>query len=276
VLSADQLFQLETTGWTRLEGAVPAKDMAAIRDRVWAFFAKRGVVRHDPATWPIGLSAKNQGLRQSGLFNLFANQITTALLDDLLGAGTWAESEAWGPALVTWPQPGPWQLPHKTWHFDLPGRGDPERPGAARLFGFVSDVVSHGGATLVVEGSHELVRRLIAKSSDHDAGQSSDLRHKLNLMHPWFGALTSAGGDRVGRFMFDGEEVDGVPVRVRELTGAPGDVVAMMPWTMHNFSMNCTSQPRFMVTHTVMRHDQRIYPTIPHSSKRGPAPIPAS
>jgi hypothetical protein len=60
--------------------------------------------------------------------------------------------------------------------------------------------------------------------------------------------------------MIDGDEVDGVRVRVVELTGQPGDVVAMMPWTMHNFSMNTTPRPRFMVTHTIMRHDQTYYP----------------
>ena len=74
--------------------------------------------------------------------------------------------------------------------------------------------------------------------------------------HSWFRALGregSEGGDRVRQFMVDGDEIDGVRVRVAELTAAAGDVVVMQPWTLHNLSMNCADRPRFMVTHTVYR-----------------------
>ncbi len=53
--------------------------------------------------------------------------------------------------------------------------------------------------------------------------------------------------------MTDGDEIDGVRVRVAELTAEAGDVVVMQPWTLHNLSMNCASGPRCMVTHTVFR-----------------------
>jgi hypothetical protein len=240
-------------------------------ERVWAFFARRGVLRDDPSRWPVGLSSKLQGLRQSGLFNPFA-AITARVLDQLLGAGCWTETESWGPVLVTWPQPDAWEVPHRNWHFDLPARGDPDRPGAARLFGFISQVDAHGGGTLVVEGSHELVRRQIRAVSGNDAVGSNELRHRLSQLHPWFAALTRPGGSRISRFMIDGDEIDGVAVRVVELTGKPGDVIAMMPWTMHTFSTNSAAHPRFMVTHTVLGLAQPFYASIPKSAKRGPAP----
>lgn len=271
----EHLAELRTRDWTRLASVVPPVDIDGLTDRMWAFFARRGIDRHDRATWPAGLTVKNQGLRQSGMFNVFATPTTATLIDQLLGAGAWGEAEAWGPALVTFPQPGPWQLPHKNWHFDLPARGDPQRPAAVRLFGFISDVGPHGGGTLVVQGSHELVRRIVSRSQGHDAGQSSDLRHQLAALHPWFGALTRPGKGRIQQFMLDGDEIDGVRVRVAELTGGPGDIVAMMPWTLHNFSMNCATTPRFMVTHTILRHDQTFYPAVPASPRRGPAPARA-
>lgn len=171
----------------------------------------------------------------------------------MLGAGAWRSTQPWGPALVTFPEPGPWTLPHKVWHFDLPGRGDPDRPAALRLFGYVSDVAPQGGGTVVVEGTHELVRRLVAAAPDHDAGESARLRRTLAARSPWFRALCREGGDRIHRFMTDGDEVDGVRVRVTELTGRAGDVVAMLPWTMHNLAMNCRPDPRFMVTHSIFR-----------------------
>ena len=271
MLNGTQLSELREVGWTRLPAVVPTEAVATMNERIWAFYGKRGVARNEPDTWPVGFSGKNQGLRQSGVFNVFANPVTYAVIDLLLGEGTWSETEAWGPALVTWPQSGPWQLPHQNWHFDLPAVGDPDRPAAARLFGFLSHVEPHGGGTLVVEGSHELVHRLVAAAPD-TVVPSGELRKTLNRHYPWFAALSRACGKRIERFMIDGDEVDGVRVRVHELTGMPGDVVAMMPWTMHTLSMNTTNQPRFMVTHTVMRHDQSFYPKAPASAKRGPAP----
>ena len=270
MLNAIQLQELCEVGFTRLNAVAGTEAVATMNERIWAFHAKRGVARNEPDTWPVGFSGKNQGLRQSGLFNRFANPVTDAVIDLLLGQGTWSETEAWGPVLVTWPQPGPWQLPHKNWHFDLPAVG-PGQPAAARLFGFISQVEPHGGGTLVVEGSHELVRRLVATAPDTIV-PSCELRKSLNRRYPWFDALNRVGGGRITRFMIDGDEVDGVRVRVHELTGMPGDVVAMMPWTMHALSMNTSRQPRFMVTDTVIRDDQNFYPKIPRSAKRGPTP----
>jgi ectoine hydroxylase-related dioxygenase (phytanoyl-CoA dioxygenase family) len=42
-----------------------------------------------------------------------------------------------------------------------------------------------------------------------------------------------------------------VRVRVAELTGEAGDVVVMLPWTLHGLAMNCSPAPRFMVTHSL-------------------------
>jgi len=257
VLTAEQRGLLGTAGWVRLPGVVERAVADGMADTVWASLADRGIARRQPATWPAGLMGKHQRLRRSRAFDAFgAAPATVAVVEELLGPGGWGGDHAWGPALITFPQPGPWMVPHKVWHLDLPGRGDPD-PGTApavRLFGYVSDVVARGGATLVVEGSHELVRRMVAAAPDHDAGGSADLRKRLIADHPWFRALSREGpAERVQQFMVDGDEIDGVHVRVAELTAEAGDVVVMQPWTLHNFSMNCADAPRFMVTHTIYR-----------------------
>jgi hypothetical protein len=95
---------------------------------------------------------------------------------------------------------------------------------------------------------------MVTNSPDYIAGSSAELRNRLNLTYPWFAALAREGGDRVARFMIDGDEIDGVRVRVVELTGSAGDVTMMLPWTMHSMAMNCRSNPRFMVTHWINRH----------------------
>ena len=256
MLTVGQRTQLDTTGVARIPGVVDRAAVERMADAVWASLAARGIDRARSETWPTGFLGKHQSLRRARVFDAFATELTTAIVDDLLGAGTWHAGDAWGPALVTFPEPGPWTVPQKIWHFDLPGRGDPDRPNVVRLFGYVTDVVALGGGTVVVEGSHELVRRMVAASADHDAGNSAELRRKLIAAHPWFRALCREGGDggdRIQQLMTDGDEIDGVRVRVVELTARVGDMVVMLPWTLHNLSMNCADAPRFMVTHTLHR-----------------------
>ena len=254
MLTDEQRHQLTTTGVLRIPAVLPRTTADEMADAVWASLVARGVQRDDPASWPSGFVAKLQSLSGARAFDKFRTPPVAALADDLLGPERWTDDSRWGPALVTFPEPGPWTVPHKVWHLDLPGRGDPERPAAVRLFGYVTDVVSHGGGTLVVEGSHELVRRMVIAAPDGEAGSSAEVRKALIARHPWFRALCKEGGERVAQFMVDGDEIDGVRVRVAELTAAAGDVVTMLQWTMHNLSMNCADAPRFMVTHSIYRH----------------------
>jgi hypothetical protein len=252
VLTAEDHAQLAATGVARLPGAVDRATAEAMADQVWASLASRGIDRANPHTWPEGFVGKHQFLRRRRAFDAFATPAVAALADALLGAGRWNAAGRWGPALVTFPEPGPWTVPDNGWHVDVPAQGDPDRPAVARLFGYVSHVVPQGGGTLVVEGSHEVVRRLVAAAPDHDAGGSVLIRRRLIALSPWFQALDrEGGGDRVRRFMLDGDEVDGVRVRVAELTGDAGDVVVMLPWTLHSLAMNCSPAPRFMVTHSI-------------------------
>ena len=67
--------------------------------------------------------------------------------------------------------------------------------------------------------------------------------------HPWLAELSGKApdqGDRIRRFMEEGAVVDGVPVRVVELTGEPGDAVLTHPAICHCRSYNCSQTPRFM------------------------------
>jgi hypothetical protein len=256
VRSVDRSSDLTDTGVVRIAGVLERGVANRIADAVWASLSPRGVNRADQSTWPTGFAGKHQGLRKQRVFDEFGTERIATIADDLLGLGCWRTASPWGPALVTFPQPGPWTVPHRMWHFDLPGRGDPDQPSVVRLFGYVTDVAAGGGGTVVVEGSHELVRRLVSASPANDAGSSAELRRMLVAAHPWLRALCREGGDRVRQFMTDGDEIDGVRVKVAELTGDAGDVVVMLPWTMHSPAMNCAAEPRFMVTHSLYRADR--------------------
>ena len=217
-----------TTGIHYLRGARARDDALAIGDAIRDYFAARGEVQG-------GLQSKLQRLRKSGVFKPFGNDVVHAAITAVLG-DDWYEMDDWGAPLITFPVPGPWVMPTKIWHSDHPAEGSPERVQILRMFGFASDVAPQGGGTLVIEGSHELIRRMVA---NNDGGSSAQVKKKLVARYPWFQAPD-----------FEGTEIDGVHIRVRELTGQPGDVVFMLPWTLHNFSMNTSDRPRFMVTHT--------------------------
>ncbi len=58
--------------------------------------------------------------------------------------------------------------------------------------------------------------------------------------------------DRVRRFMAEGAEIEGVRLRVVELTGRPGEAVVMHPWLMHAAAPNCRDAARVMLSQTVV------------------------
>jgi ectoine hydroxylase-related dioxygenase (phytanoyl-CoA dioxygenase family) len=68
--------------------------------------------------------------------------------------------------------------------------------------------------------------------------------------HPWLRGLWEPGdcGDRIQRYMSDGTVIDGVPLRVAELTGEPGDVVLMHCDCFHAAAPNRLAKPRMMLT----------------------------
>ena len=112
-----------------------------------------------------------------------------------------------------------------------------------------------GGGTGYVAGSHRLIQVELAAAGR--ALPSAQVRKALAARSDWFAALTSrpSGEDRVQRFMREGSEVDGVPVRVCEMLGEPGDVILMHPLAMHAPTPNVLATPRMMLTQFVYGRD---------------------
>jgi hypothetical protein len=64
--------------------------------------------------------------------------------------------------------------------------------------------------------------------------------------------------DRIAVFMDSETVVDGVPLRVVELTGEPGDMVFCNPVMVHCVAPNRGTRPRFMRIKTqVLTHEGR-------------------
>jgi ectoine hydroxylase-related dioxygenase (phytanoyl-CoA dioxygenase family) len=122
-------------------------------------------------------------------------------------------------------------------------------PRPVQFFAFLSQVRPRGGGTLVLTGSHRLVApyRCLGQAFRLDRVRAS------LAAHPWLRGLRKPGdgGDRIQRYMNDGTIIDGVPLRLVELTGEPGDVILMHSDTFHAAAPNRLTGPRMMLTEMV-------------------------
>jgi ectoine hydroxylase-related dioxygenase (phytanoyl-CoA dioxygenase family) len=256
VLTDDQRCEFERVGVVRLPGAFSDTDARRMRDRVWDLLAKKhGIDPDEPATWTIRQPTGFQALTRSRAFDPLASPVLTNALDQVLGQGAWGMPKQWGAPLVTFPDhSSEWDVPAGQWHLDFAARG-PHRPlPGIRILAFLVPVAPRGGGTLVLTGSHILVERLVASGSA-GRGHSTEVRESLSRREPWLRDLWCKGkhDGRIQRFMVEGCVLDGVAVRVVELTGEPGDLFLMHPWAFHAPSPNCGSTPRMMVSHSVFR-----------------------
>ena len=256
MLTKAQRAEYEERGFVRIPQAFSRADAEAMADFIWARLADlHGVRRDDRATWTapapwVGLNR----FKDDPVFAPLNNPATFAAIDDLLGADAWKKPRHWGTFLVKFPDrtPDEWTLPVDAhWHVDFHFTYEPGAPFALRVFTFLSEVSSHGGATLVITGSHRLVERFVASMTpeQRQAGYAA-LHERLHASHPWLARLTherQPGLDRGDYFMNRDAVVDGQTVRVEELCAAPGDVILMHPWLLHAAAPNAGDRPRFML-----------------------------
>jgi len=235
-----------------------------MRSRIWEQAeAKLDIRRNDPSTWRrVKPSILKELKHAEGLFDPILTPAVTEVLDDLLGEGRWLRPEPLGNLLMTPPQEGDWQLPHKMWHMDSPAPGwvDASIPGA-QVFLLLDQLTPHAGGTLAVGGSHRLVQSLPERASRDYEGHSGQVRRALRARVPWLRELWQQGPSetRIARFMEPTSEHDAVPLRVLEMTGAPGDVFVMHIWTLHAGSMNSSDRMRMMVNAHCFRSDQKLW-----------------
>jgi hypothetical protein len=250
-LTRTQWTTFETTGVVRLPGLIPRADAQAMADPIWDFLARRDGIRHEaPETWTKIRPAQFLPLARTGAFAAMASPGVITALDDVFGAGGWLRPARWGQPLVTFPAPDrAWDVPHASWHLDLDGKLAPGLPtDYLRAFALLTDLEPGGGGTAYVAGSHRLS---IDWARQRGGGpiRSAEARERLVREHPWFAALCSASdrADRMRRFMEVGATIEGVPVRVCEMTGEAGDVILMHPATLHTIAPNRREVPRMML-----------------------------
>lgn len=242
----------DAAGVLHLPRVVPADEVRAMRDGVCELMRTLALVEQEGALRPRPGSEHAMGeVVQRPVFDGLAVHLARTL-DAIFGASTWSPATGtWrGVALPNLPgSGGPWQVPHRNWHVDEPAsvRAHAWSLGA---FVFLDRVVAGGGTTVVMTGS---ARRLRALAADLAPARTLTLEEStagLARDEPWVRALLEPGPDpdvRRRRFLDEGCVSRGVPLRIVELTGEPGDVVLMDPRSLHAPSANPSEHARLVV-----------------------------
>ncbi len=263
MLTAEQREAFDERGFIRIPAAFSREAAAAMEDRLWSVLDRRfGAKRDDPDSWETYLKWEHtwprlggglQPIRRSPVFLQIGSAATCAALDDLIGPGRWLRPSHWGSLLVTFPSgAGDWTVPSHLWHTDYGFAGPRDRVWGSLMFSFLSTVPAQTGGTLIVQGSHRVVRRFVETLPSEKllTLKMKVLRKMLMRSDPWLAALSSPRDDvreeRIERFMESEHDIGGTPVRVVELTGEPGDIVLTHPWMLHCGSPNHGSYPRLM------------------------------
>jgi ectoine hydroxylase-related dioxygenase (phytanoyl-CoA dioxygenase family) len=248
MLSSAQRDEFDQLGILRLPATIPPAEVTAMRQRVWEHLLDKHAIHSDrPETWTVRLPAQFQKLTGTGAFDAMATDQLCAVVDDLLGAGRWQRPAHWGRPLVTFPLPGSaWDVPTSGWHLD--SQDDLGELTMVVVFAHLAPVRPRGGGTLVMTGSHRLTMPT-GPQADNVPARSADVKAHLRTVHPWLRDLWKARGDvdRVHRYLAEGAVINGIQVRVEELTGEPGDAVIMHPRLLHVMAPNSLDTPRMML-----------------------------
>jgi hypothetical protein len=237
-------------GWARVPGAFSADEAAAMRDATWTELERQGIRRDEPRTWRNEAPSHLQKLKHHPAFAAVASTTTTAAIDAVLGCGRWKEPNDWGAFFLLFPNPRPWTVPHKAWHLDAP-YGDPlDPPSGLKVHALYGDIEPRAGGMTIVSGSHRLVAAWAAGNPDKLQASGASIRKAVVRDNPYLRDLSVEGGDpddRIARFVDTEEIVDGVPLRVVELTAKAGDVILMHPLLLHTRPTNAGREPRFLL-----------------------------
>jgi hypothetical protein len=249
-LTSSDIQRFERDGYVVVRQAFSRADGLAMERQWWRELEDAHGIRPDDRSSWHQVTGDLKAAKRDPLQARILTGRVRGVFDDLLGEGAWAPPRDWGRPLVTFPEPGAWEVPARQWHWDNPCELHLEHPRALFVVSFVGPVAPRGGGTLILSGSPRLLikqeRRLPA---DLRHGSIAVLRERFRRSHPWLMALTGhapSPADRTAAFMDEETIVDGVPLRVVELTGEPGDMVFCHPVMVHSVAPNRGARPRFM------------------------------
>lgn len=247
ILTASEMLGFERDGFVAVRRAFAPAIAREMERRWWAELERvHGIRRDDRSTWrPI--VGDLQAAKRDPIQREILGERVRGVLDDLLGKDEWLPPKDWGRTIAGFPEPGQWDVPSRFWHWDNPCAPHRDKVTALFVVSFVGRVAPRGGGTLLLAGSHRLLMEHHRAIAADDPG--SKPWRRFYALHPWLAALAGEApspADRIAAFMARETAIDGVPLRVVELTGQPGDVVFCHPCIVHCGAANRAAWPRMM------------------------------
>jgi hypothetical protein len=204
-LSSADVQRFERDGYVVVRQAFSPADGLAMERRWWSELeGTHGIRRDDRSSWRqiVGdLKAAKRDPVQAAILT----ERVCGVFDDLLGKDAWSPPRNWGRTLVTFPEPGAWEVPARLWHWDNPAEPHLDHPTALFVVSFIGPVAPRSGGTLILSGSPRLLikqERRIAASQRHESITMS--WDRFHCSHPWLMALTGhapSPADRIAAFM---------------------------------------------------------------------------
>jgi hypothetical protein len=250
VLTPADLDHFHSRGYVYVHDAFSKDDAAAMRDVVWEALEPSGFRRDDPTTWREEAPSHLQHLKRAPAFKAVGSARTLGAIDELLGDGSWKHPSDWGAFFVLFPVARPWTVPHATWHCDHDYTAPLEPLRALKVHAMFGDVEPRAGGMTIVAGSHRVAAAHFAAHPVPPGAPAAKVRKALMASHPYLAALGTKGGEpeaRMARFVDAEEDVNGVGLRVIELTARTGDVILIHPQVLHTRPTNAGTAPRFLL-----------------------------
>lgn len=249
MLSPEALSTFRARGVVCVRGLDAADVYADLQAHVIATLREAGCWEGDGFRGPIRdaralVRRLKAHLQKSGALSAALTSNVEAALADLSDGDPFVALSGTSLLLFSAPTNDAWSVPHGTWHLDLPRMPDVDYLGA-QVFGFLMPVEAHAGGTLVLEGSHRLCNDegfLRSREVKERFARAPEMRALFDARHEDRAALVDATF-----------EVAGVELRIRELTGEPGDVWFMDLRVLHAAAPNAGDVPRLMFTERMIR-----------------------
>jgi hypothetical protein len=261
-LTSSDIQRFEKDGYVVVRQAFSRADGLAMERRWWSELEDTHNIRPDDRSSWRQIRGDLKAAKRDPIQTKILTERVRGVFDDLLGKAAWSPPKDWGRPIVTFPEPGAWDVPAGFWHWDNPCEPHLDHPRGLFVVSFIGSVAPRSGGTLILSGSPRL---LIQQGYGTPAHQRRDPAAKpwdrFHRSHPWLMALTGhapSPADRIAAFMDTETIVERVPVRVVELTGEPGDMVFCHPAMVHCGAPNRGARARFMrIKQQFLTHEGR-------------------
>ncbi|HZN14082.1 MAG TPA: phytanoyl-CoA dioxygenase family protein [Acidimicrobiales bacterium] len=248
-LTAADLDHFNARGYVYVHDAFSAEEAAAMREVVWRALARGGLRESDPSTWTAEFVPHLQALKRAPEFAAVGSARTVGAIDDLLGTAAWKAPGDWGAFFLLFPTKREWSVPYTGWHCDHDYAAPLDPLNALKVHAMFGDVAPRAGGMTIVAGSHRVVARYFAGHPAVPGSPGAARRKAVMKSHPYLVDLGTDGGReaRMARFFERDEDVDGLPLRVVELTAMAGDVILIHPLVLHTRPTNAGTYPRLLL-----------------------------